>query len=182
MVNNSNKRRKRRYSCRRGRARARARALSLCRPAHCEFSILVAAAQGAPPENPKIVISCQARNKRKFVTTVTGLALFSTSRTCCEAAGLRFDAADWRFGARSPRPDIKHKDACKLFANKFSCGASLVKGKTDEIDIQGEVVEEVKTLVQETWNVRAAAVCSILVACGSWRKGMSLIFWCCSCQ
>jgi density-regulated protein DRP1 len=64
------------------------------------------------------------------------------------------------------RLDIKHKDACKLFANKFSCGASLVKGKTDEIDIQGEVSDELKTLIMEKWSVcrERECVCVCVVA------------------
>jgi len=76
-------------------------------------------------EAPSVTIVRTQRNKRKFVTTVTGLDTFG----------------------------IKLADASKLFAKKFSCGASVVKNPSlvDEIDIQGDVKEDLADFIVEKW-------------------------------
>eukprot|EP00741_Cyanophora_paradoxa_P015732 tig00020904_g15188.t1 len=77
-------------------------------------------------EDPMVTIKKENRNKRKFVTTVTGLDKFG----------------------------VRLQDAAKLFAKKFSCGASVVKGPVaDEIDIQGDVKEDVVDIVLENFDV-----------------------------
>eukprot|EP01100_Stratorugosa_tubuloviscum_P002039 TRINITY_DN1465_c1_g1_i2.p1 TRINITY_DN1465_c1_g1~~TRINITY_DN1465_c1_g1_i2.p1 ORF type:complete len:255 (+),score=151.85 TRINITY_DN1465_c1_g1_i2:66-830(+) len=71
-----------------------------------------------------ILISRVQRNKKKSVTVVTGLDGFG----------------------------VKHRDAAKLFANRFSCGASVVKAATqEEIDIQGDFCDEVAELISTRW-------------------------------
>lgn len=48
------------------------------------------------------------------------------------------------------------KKAAKMFANKFACGASVVKNvqkKQDEIVIQGDVADDVAIFIAETWKV-----------------------------
>lgn len=53
---------------------------------------------------------------------------------------------------------IKLADAAKLFAKKFSCGSSVVKGPlTEEIDVQGDVKEEIVDFMLEKWE----EVCTI---------------------
>jgi len=64
-----------------------------------------------------ILVQRLQRNKRKFVTVVTGLEHFG----------------------------VKLKDAAQAFKKKFSCGSSVVAGecgKPDEIDIQGDFVRD----------------------------------------
>ena len=48
---------------------------------------------------------------------------------------------------------IKLADASKLFAKKFSCGSSVVKNPSlvDEIDIQGDVKEDIVDFILEKW-------------------------------
>eukprot|EP00735_Rhodelphis_limneticus_P002200 TRINITY_DN12994_c0_g1::TRINITY_DN12994_c0_g1_i1::g.11145::m.11145 TRINITY_DN12994_c0_g1::TRINITY_DN12994_c0_g1_i1::g.11145 ORF type:complete len:196 (+),score=48.60,sp/A4QVI3/DENR_MAGO7/40.59/1e-32,SUI1/PF01253.17/2.8e-19,K167R/PF08065.7/0.034,RNase_H2-Ydr279/PF09468.5/0.39 TRINITY_DN12994_c0_g1_i1:87-674(+) len=73
-----------------------------------------------------VIVSRKERNKKKHVTTVQGLDLFG----------------------------VKLKDAAKLFANKFSCGSSVVKDEAigDHIDIQGDFVDEVSILIVENFK------------------------------
>jgi len=95
-----------------------------------EDSSSAAPAPSSKNGEPKVGIARITRNKKKFITSITGLALF----------------------------DVKHKDACKLFANKFSCGASLAKGKTDEIDIQGDVKFEVAELIAKEFGIAETSI------------------------
>eukprot|EP00026_Physarum_polycephalum_P011947 Phypoly_transcript_12198.p1 GENE.Phypoly_transcript_12198~~Phypoly_transcript_12198.p1 ORF type:complete len:194 (+),score=35.93 Phypoly_transcript_12198:49-582(+) len=76
-------------------------------------------------EVPNVYISRTNRNKRKYVTTVTGLEMFG----------------------------IKLPDAAKLFAKKFSCGSSVVKNPSlvEEIDIQGDVKDDIVDFIREKW-------------------------------
>lgn len=67
-------------------------------------------------EENHILISMTARQKRKYVTTVTGLEHFG----------------------------IKLGDAAKQFKKSFSCGASVVKtpSNKEQIEIQGEFQDQ----------------------------------------
>ncbi|XP_031555833.1 density-regulated protein homolog [Actinia tenebrosa] len=72
---------------------------------------------------PKLIqISRTQRNKKKYVTIVTGLSTF----------------------------DIEPKKAAKAFAQRFSCGAS-VSGE-DEISIQGDVTDDLWDFIPENWK------------------------------
>eukprot|EP01112_Ceratiomyxa_fruticulosa_P008532 TRINITY_DN2212_c0_g1_i2.p1 TRINITY_DN2212_c0_g1~~TRINITY_DN2212_c0_g1_i2.p1 ORF type:complete len:188 (-),score=51.49 TRINITY_DN2212_c0_g1_i2:69-632(-) len=78
-------------------------------------------------KDPLVVQICtSARNKRKFVTTVSGLEKFG----------------------------IKLPDAAKLFGKKFACGASVVKDPTEkeEIDIQGDVADDLYDFIIEKYG------------------------------
>ena len=50
--------------------------------------------------------------------------------------------------------DIELKAAAKKFANKFACGASVVKDNigNDEIVIQGDVAFELMEFIPQTWK------------------------------
>ena len=63
-----------------------------------------------------MLIERATRNKRKCVTTVTGLDLFG----------------------------IKLADASKKFGKKFACGASVTKDASnrEQIDVQGDFMDE----------------------------------------
>jgi len=56
--------------------------------------------------------------------------------------------------------NILLRDASKLFANSFSCGAAVVKGSdnVDKIDVQGDVKEEIVDLIISRWNVPEASI------------------------
>ncbi|KXJ29372.1 density-regulated protein homolog [Exaiptasia diaphana] len=69
----------------------------------------------------KIQISRTQRNKKKYVTIVTGLATF----------------------------EIDSKKAAKAFAQKFSCGSSV--SGDDEISIQGDVTDDLWDFIPEKW-------------------------------
>jgi len=75
---------------------------------------------------PSIIIAKTQRNKRKYITTVSGLEAFG----------------------------IKLSEASKLFSKKFSCGASVVKNPTgtEEIDVQGDVSEDMVDFILEKWT------------------------------
>eukprot|EP00164_Ancoracysta_twista_P003563 GFYU01004756.1.p1 GENE.GFYU01004756.1~~GFYU01004756.1.p1 ORF type:complete len:171 (-),score=59.44 GFYU01004756.1:91-603(-) len=73
-----------------------------------------------------VTIAVNQRNKRKFVTVVTGLDHFG----------------------------ISNKDAAKVFARKFSCGSSLVKGNPgcpDTIDIQGDFQDDIVDVICDNY-------------------------------
>jgi len=75
-------------------------------------------------ETPEIVISRSSRTKRKWITTVTGVAAFG----------------------------IKLDEASKTIRGKFACGANpAAKGK-DEITIQGDVMYELYDLLIATYK------------------------------
>jgi len=79
------------------------------------------------PEKPKIHISRIQRNKKKHVTVVIGMEKFG----------------------------IKLSDASKVFAKKFSCGSSVVKGTNgeDEIDVQGDIIDDMIDFLEEKFNI-----------------------------
>eukprot|EP00793_Prasinoderma_coloniale_P005821 PRCOL_00004295-RA len=69
----------------------------------------------------ELVVTKAVRNKRKCITTVTGLH-------------------HWK---------VKLSEASKLFGKKFACGASVTKNasQVEEIDIQGDCLYEVTELI-----------------------------------
>ncbi len=75
-------------------------------------------------ETPSVTVSRSQRNKKKWVTSVTGLSGFG----------------------------IKLSDASKLFAKKFSSGASVSKEKPDEVDVQGDVLDEMIEFILQQWK------------------------------
>lgn len=75
-------------------------------------------------ETPRVTVSRSQRNKKKWVTSVTGLSGFG----------------------------IKLSDASKLFAKKFSSGASVSKEKPDEVDVQGDVQDEMVDFLLQQWK------------------------------
>ena len=83
-------------------------------------------------------ISRDQRNKRKFVTVVSGLETFGTH----PCPFLQLPTSDK--GRRSA--DIKLQDASKQFSRKLSCGASITKNAVGkkQIDVQGDFVHEVR--------------------------------------
>ena len=84
-------------------------------------------------------ISRDQRNKRKFVTVVSGLGWRPSVHTC---PFLQLPTPDE--GRRSV--DIKLQDASKQFSRKLSCGASITKNAVGkkQIDVQGDFVHEVR--------------------------------------
>eukprot|EP01026_Neomeris_dumetosa_P068655 TRINITY_DN67346_c0_g1_i4.p2 TRINITY_DN67346_c0_g1~~TRINITY_DN67346_c0_g1_i4.p2 ORF type:complete len:192 (-),score=39.16 TRINITY_DN67346_c0_g1_i4:207-782(-) len=76
----------------------------------------------------EIIIEVNTRNKKKSVTTVTGLETFG----------------------------IKLSEAAKLFGKKFACGSSVVKCTSapdkEQIDIQGDVLDGVVELVMKQYS------------------------------
>lgn len=76
----------------------------------------------------KVVIAKVQRQKRKYVTVVTGLETI---------------------------PDLKIKDAAKLFGKKFSSGASVGDTPTGgkEITIQGDVSFDLPPLLMNEYKV-----------------------------
>jgi translation initiation factor 1 (eIF-1/SUI1) len=48
-------------------------------------------------------------------------------------------------------------EAKKLFSNKYSCGCSVDK-KTNEIDIQGDVADDLVEFISEKWNIPPSAI------------------------
>uniref|UniRef100_UPI00359014B8 density-regulated protein n=1 Tax=Myxine glutinosa TaxID=7769 RepID=UPI00359014B8 len=69
----------------------------------------------------KVTIAKIPRAKKKFVTRVCGLATFG----------------------------IDLREAQKLFAQRFSCGASVTA--EDEVTIQGDVTDGVMDVIQQRW-------------------------------
>ncbi|CAH3109331.1 unnamed protein product [Pocillopora meandrina] len=69
----------------------------------------------------KVTLSRAQRNKKKYVTVVTGLGTF----------------------------DIDLKKAAKSFAQKYSCGSSVTGD--DEIVIQGDVLDDLLDFIPEKW-------------------------------
>jgi len=78
-------------------------------------------------EKPMIRISKVQRNKRKYVTVITGLENFG----------------------------VKLSEAAKVFAKGFSCGASVVRSASDEeeIDIQGDIVDDLIQMISTKWKI-----------------------------
>eukprot|EP00158_Paraphelidium_tribonemae_P000924 Partr_v1_DN23693_c0_g1_i2_m18841 putative Density-regulated protein len=81
---------------------------------------------------PAVLIKRTERNKRKCITTISGLETFG----------------------------VDLKKAAKLFAGKFACGSSLTKSPqgTDEITIQGDVQDQLAKLIVDTFGVDAEAI------------------------
>jgi len=80
----------------------------------------------------QVVVTRCSRSKRKYVTTVAGLENFG----------------------------IKLPDAAKAISKKFACGASVTKSAigVDEIDIQGDVKEEIVDFIIEKFGVPSDSI------------------------
>eukprot|EP00879_Flechtneria_rotunda_P000989 GHRR01001123.1.p1 GENE.GHRR01001123.1~~GHRR01001123.1.p1 ORF type:complete len:183 (+),score=65.81 GHRR01001123.1:148-696(+) len=77
-------------------------------------------------QKPQVVLESHTRNKKKCVTTITGLESFG----------------------------VKLSEAAKLFGKKFACGASVTKSATgtEQIDMQGEFVDKLAELVVKQYG------------------------------
>mmetsp|Transcript_30042 Transcript_30042/g.39528 ORF Transcript_30042/g.39528 Transcript_30042/m.39528 type:complete len:205 (-) Transcript_30042:472-1086(-) len=82
----------------------------------------------AGPSGPqKVVMSLATRNRRKFITTITGLENF---------------------------PGVKLKTAAKLFGRTFSCGSSVSDSPTGkEIVIQGDCIYDLPGLLEREYQI-----------------------------
>lgn len=76
-------------------------------------------------QKPQVLLESHTRNKKKCVTTITGLDSFG----------------------------VKLAEAAKLFGKKFACGASVVKNAAgaEQIDMQGEFVDKLAELILKTY-------------------------------
>eukprot|EP01024_Parvocaulis_polyphysoides_P059030 TRINITY_DN6373_c1_g1_i1.p2 TRINITY_DN6373_c1_g1~~TRINITY_DN6373_c1_g1_i1.p2 ORF type:complete len:226 (+),score=42.95 TRINITY_DN6373_c1_g1_i1:525-1202(+) len=76
----------------------------------------------------EIILEVNTRNKKKSVTTVSGLDTFG----------------------------VKMSEAAKLFGKKFACGSSVVKSTSapdkEQIDIQGDVLDGVVELIMKQYG------------------------------
>ena len=78
-------------------------------------------------EKPTVTIINESRSKKKSTTTIAGLEKFN----------------------------VKLPDAAKLFRQKFACGAAVVQSLIgEEVQIQGDVVDDLVKLLQEKFQVR----------------------------
>ncbi|KAL6747867.1 translation initiation factor SUI1 [Haematococcus lacustris] len=77
-------------------------------------------------QKPQVLIETNTRNKKKMVTTVSGLELFG----------------------------VKLADASKIFGKKFACGCSVVKSATgtEQIDMQGDFLHPLAELLVKTYG------------------------------
>jgi len=77
-------------------------------------------------QKPEILIERSVRNKRKCITTVTGLDVFG----------------------------IKLAEAAKLLGKKFACGSSVVKHPTgvSQVETQGDFQFEIAELIMEKYK------------------------------
>ncbi len=77
-------------------------------------------------QKPAILIETNVRNKKKCVTTVTGLDLFT----------------------------VKLNEASKVFGKKFASGASVTKASDgkEQIDIQGDFLSQVAELIIKNYG------------------------------
>jgi density-regulated protein len=84
-----------------------------------------------------VTLTLLKRNKKKFVTLVKGM---------------------------NTHEGVTLKEAARFFANKFSCGASPVKGTDDSIEIQGDKVSVLPDIIHKQWphiprdSIKAAGV------------------------
>jgi translation initiation factor 1 (eIF-1/SUI1) len=78
-------------------------------------------------EKPVVTLSQVQRNKNKSVTVIYGLDKFG----------------------------VKLGDAAKAMGKKFACGSSVVKNaqNEDEINVQGDVLDDLVDFLKEKWNV-----------------------------
>ena len=75
---------------------------------------------------PEVVLERNTRNKKKCVTTISGLDTFG----------------------------IKLADASKLFGKKFASGAAITKSPTekDQIDVQGDFLDKAADFILKTYS------------------------------
>lgn len=87
----------------------------------------------------KVIVKRIERNKRKYMTSISGLEAFGTLLSYCQVLELRLLAG------------IDLKKAAKLFAQKFATGASVTKTVTggEEIVVQGDVSDEIVDMFEE---------------------------------
>jgi density-regulated protein len=87
----------------------------------------------AGPGECRVVISRIQRQKKKFITAVTGMETV---------------------------PDVKLKDVSKFFGKKFASGAALsnIPGGGTEIVIQGDVQFDLPEILIQTYNVPATSI------------------------
>lgn len=80
---------------------------------------------------PEIVLERNTRNKKKCVTTVTGLDLFG----------------------------IKLAEASKLFGKKFASGASITKNamEKEQIDVQGDFIDKMPDVIFKQYKDKGVA-------------------------
>lgn len=78
------------------------------------------------------------RQKRKFVTVVAGLETV---------------------------PDLKVKDACKVFGKKFSSGCSVNETQTGakEVVIQGDVLFDLPAILMNEFKVRLGGISCVCI-------------------
>jgi len=55
---------------------------------------------------------------------------------------------------------VKLTDASKVFAKRFSCGSSVLKGPAgeDEIDVQGDIIDDLILFLEEKWQISEDSV------------------------
>jgi len=85
-------------------------------------------------DKPRVVLETNTRNKKKCITTVTGLDQFG----------------------------VKLSEAAKAFGKKFACGASVVKTPSggEQVDMQGDFLRQCAELIIKNYGeqVRKADV------------------------
>lgn len=77
-------------------------------------------------QKPQVVLETNTRNKKKCITTITGLESFG----------------------------IKLSEASKAFGKKFACGASVTKSAAgvEQIDMQGDFLHQLAELIVKTYG------------------------------
>lgn len=77
-------------------------------------------------QKPQVILETNTRNKKKCVTTITGLESFG----------------------------VKLSEASKALGKKFACGASVVKSAsgTEQIDMQGDFIHQLSELLVKSYG------------------------------
>lgn len=81
-------------------------------------------------DKPRVVLETNTRNKKKCITTVTGLEHFG----------------------------VKLSEAAKAFGKKFACGSSVVKTPSggEQIDMQGDFLRQCAELIVKNYGAQVA--------------------------
>ncbi len=88
--------------------------------------------KGKGAKEKVVLIEATQRQKRKFVTTITGLDLFD---------------------------DIKIKDAAKLLGKKFACGATVTEEAGKKfIEVQGDITYDVPDFIVDVFKISKDAL------------------------
>lgn len=131
-------------------------------------------------KEPRVTISTQQRQKRKFITVVDGLEscglwllappLFALPCYVLDGGHLTFCRPPHLHAPLRPAGEytslcrdigVKLAEAAKFFGKHFSCGASVTARETgtgEEIVIQGDVTDELPDILIERWQVPEAAI------------------------